>query len=128
MVDTSGSINDRALATVYSEIKGALEQYDGKLVGRLGFFDEESTEPVPMSTVDDLLSIVPVGGGGTNFYAAFSSLEKELPSCIIIFTDAEGEFPPEEYARDVPVMWIINGSNNSAPWGKTINLREGDFY
>ena len=122
MVDTSGSINDKNLAAVYSEIKGALEQYNGKLIGKLGFFDFDSTIPIPMHSVDDLLSIVPVGGGGTNFYSIFSNLKDELPACIIIFTDGEGDFPPEEIAKGVPVMWIINNSYVKAPWGKTLRI------
>ena len=38
MVDTSGSVKDKDLAIVYSEIKGAIEQFGGKLTGKLGFF------------------------------------------------------------------------------------------
>lgn len=122
MVDTSGSVDDEALALVYTEIKGALEQYNGKLVGKLGFFDCDSTAPVPMNSVNDLLSIVPVGGGGTNFYSIFSNLGNDLPACIIVFTDGEGEFPPEEIAQEIPVLWIIDNDEITAPWGKTIRL------
>ena len=122
MVDTSGSVDDNALALVYSEIKGALEQYNGKLEGKLGFFDHDSTVPVSMNSVDDLLSIVPVGGGGTNFYSIFSNLKNDLPACIIIFTDGEGQFPPEEIAQGIPVLWIINSVDVTPPWGKTIRL------
>ena len=122
MVDTSGSVDDEALALVYSEIKGALEQYNGKLMGRLGFFDYNSTIPVPMNSVDDLLSIVPVGGGGTNFYSIFSNLRNNLPACIIVFTDGEGLFPPEEIAQGIPVLWIIDNDDITPPWGKTIRL------
>ena len=122
MVDTSGSVDDKALASVYSEIKGALEQYDGKLIGFLGFFDIKSTTPVPMNSVDDLLSIVPVGGGGTNFFSIFDDFRNNLPACIIVFTDGKGKFPPEEIAQGVPVLWIIDNVDITPPWGKTIRL------
>ncbi len=125
MVDTSGSVDDEALAAVYSEIKGALEQYDGKLVGKLGFFDFDATTPVSMNSVDDLLSIIPVGGGGTNFYSVFSVLEKDKPSCIIVFSDGRGNFPPEEIAEGIPVLWIISNNDIVAPFGKTIRLTSG---
>lgn len=38
-IDTSGSISDNDMTTAFSEIKGAIDQYDGKLKGWLGFFD-----------------------------------------------------------------------------------------
>lgn len=37
-IDTSGSISDDDMTTAYSEIKGAIDQYDGKLQGWLGIF------------------------------------------------------------------------------------------
>lgn len=124
MVDTSGSVDDNAIASVYSEIKGALEQYNGKLVGKLGFFDYDSTVPVPMNSVGDLLSIVPVGGGGTDFYSIFSNLKNDLPACIIVFTDGKGCFPPEEIAQGIPVLWIIDNNKVTPPWGKTIRVQQ----
>jgi predicted metal-dependent peptidase len=122
MVDTSGSVDDETLAAVYSELKGALLQHEGRLCGKLGFFDSEATDPVPMSSVQELMSIVPVGGGGTDFYSVFTLLDNknETPSCIIIFTDGEASFPPESRARGIPVLWIIVNSNVTAPWGKTV--------
>ena len=86
------------------------------------FFDFDSTTPVAMNSVEDLLSILPVGGGGTDFYSIFSSLKNELPSCIIVFTDGEGYFPPESIAMGVPVLWIINNDDITPPWGKTVRL------
>ena len=39
MIDTSGSMDDDELAMAYSEVKGALDQYNGRIIGKLGFFD-----------------------------------------------------------------------------------------
>ena len=54
MIDTSGSVNDKALTVAYSEIKGAIDQYDGKLKGWLGFFDAAVVDPIPFSDVEEL--------------------------------------------------------------------------
>ena len=47
MIDTSGSMSDKAITAAYSEIKGAIDQFDGKLKGWLGFFDAAIIEPQP---------------------------------------------------------------------------------
>lgn len=63
MVDTSGSVDDDNLAAVYSEIKGAIEQFSGKLTRKLVFFDADVKTPLPFESVDDLIRIIPYGGG-----------------------------------------------------------------
>lgn len=126
MVDTSGSIDDDSLAVVYSEMEGAIEQFSGKLSGKLGFFDEEVKEPVPFSSVDDMLRIVPHGGGGTDFRPIFDYVRKcyhnELPACIVIFTDGFGPFPQESESLDVPVLWMINNVDVTPPFGKVTRI------
>ncbi len=102
MADTSGSVEDTDLAMVYSEIKGAVEQFDGKLVGKLGFFDTSITQPLPFESVNDLMRIIPYGGGGTDFRVIFDYIRRnyvdELPACIVVFTDGYGPYPIESAA------------------------------
>ncbi len=128
MVDTSGSVDIEGLTMVYSELKGALEQFSGTLSGKLGFFDVEVIEPIPFSNVDELFDIVPYGGGGTNFYCVFDYLknisESDSPASLIIFTDGEAHFPDESYALGVPVLWIICNNDIVPPWGKVVKLDE----
>ena len=78
MVDTSGSVCDEDITAVYSEIKGAIEQFGGKLLGKLGFFDTDVTAPVPFESVDDLMKVVPCGGGGTDFRCIFEYIQKSF--------------------------------------------------
>lgn len=126
MVDTSGSISDGDLATVYSEIRGALEQFSGKLIGKLGFFDTAVTPPLPFEDVNSLLSITPIGGGGTDFRTIFHYIRNDyradLPACIIIFTDGDGPYPPQSETMGFPVLWIINNPHITPPWGKTVRV------
>ena len=126
MADTSGSVKDRELAMVYSEIKGAIEQFGGKLTGKLGFFDADVTPPLPFDSVSDLMGIIPYGGGGTDFRVVFEyvrgNCSKELPACIVIFTDGDGPFPDESAALGVPVLWVINNEIFTPPWGKVTRV------
>lgn len=121
-IDTSGSISDNDMTTAFSEIKGAIDQYDGKLKGWLGFFDAAIIEPKPFSSFEEFIVIKPAGGGGTDFQIIFEYVnqymkEKE-PNCIIILTDGYAPFPKEELANDIPVLWLINNQDVTPPWGK----------
>lgn len=126
MVDTSGSVKDDELAMVYSEIKGAIEQFAGKLTGKLGFFDVDVTPPLPFETVNDLMNIIPYGGGGTDFSAIFDFLKRnnseDLPACIVIFTDGNAPYPDESEAMGIPVLWIINNFIHTPPWGRITRI------
>lgn len=121
-IDTSGSISDNDMTTAYSEIKGAIDQYDGKLKGWLGFFDAAIIEPKPFSSFEEFIVIKPAGGGGTDFQIIFEYVDQHMkdkePNCIIILTDGYAPFPKEELANDIPVLWLINNENVTPPWGK----------
>ena len=129
MVDTSCSVKDEDLEAVYAELCGAIAQLGGKLRGRLGFFDAAVTPPIPFECVEDLLKIIPVGGGGTDFRVVFDYVEKNyepnrLPSNIVIFTDGEGPYPPVSKAMGIDVLWIINNYEITPPFGKTVRLEQ----
>ncbi len=126
MVDTSGSVDDDNLGTVYSEIRGAVEQFGGKLIGKLGFFDVEVITPIPFEGVDDLHRILPYGGGGTDFFSIFDyvrdNYREEPPACIVVFTDGFAQFPPEQDAMGIPVLWLISNEIITPPWGQVARI------
>lgn len=121
-IDTSGSISDNDMTTAFSEIKGAIDQYDGKLKGWLGFFDAAIIEPKPFSSFEEFIFIKPAGGGGTDFQIIFEYVDRHMkakePNCIIILTDGCAPFPKEELANNIPVLWLINNQDVTPPWGK----------
>lgn len=127
MIDTSGSMTDDMLAKAYTEIVGAINQFDGKLEGFLGFFDAIVYEPVPFASVDDVLKIRPRGGGGTNFHVIFEYVEEHMaedpPASIIILTDGYADFPDEKEAGGIPVLWLINNDKITPPWGKIARIK-----
>lgn len=126
MVDTSGSVGDEDLAAVYSELCGAIEQFGGKITGKLGFFDVCVTSPLPFENVSDIMSIFPYGGGGTDFAVIFDYIRNcykdELPACVVIFTDGDGPYPPQAEAMGIPVLWVIDNNDFTPPWGKVTRM------
>lgn len=126
MIDTSASMTEKMITAAYSEIKGAIEQFNGRLEGWLGFFDASVKKPVPFESVDDILSIPPLGGGGTSFHIIFEYVEEYMsdnpPSGIIILTDGKALYPDEEITNGIPVLWLLNNKNVEPPWGKIARI------
>ena len=124
-VDTSGSISDEALSEAFLQIRQAMEQLDA-LSGQLAFFDSELSDFFPISSVEELYRLQPVGGGGTSFGPIFRALEgispEELPVAIVILTDGCAAFPQEEAARGIPVLWVITDEGPEPPWGTVVRI------
>jgi len=127
MIDTSGSISDKMMTAAYSEVKGAIDQFDGKLRGWLGFFDAAIIEPKPFSSLEEFIVIKPAGGGGTDFQIIFEYVDQHMrekpPTSIIILTDGYAPFPKEELANGIPVLWLINNDQVDPPWGKVARIK-----
>ncbi len=128
MIDTSGSMSDSMIAQAYSEVKGAIDQFGGKLEGWLGFFDAAIIPPTPFSNEEELKIIKPFGGGGTSFHVIFDYVRKmeKKPSSIIILTDGYAPFPKEALSEGIPVLWLINNEDVTPPWGKVARIRIDD--
>lgn len=128
-IDTSGSICDDELNKIYSEVAGAVEQFD-KFNGYLGFFDHIAYEPKEFNDIISLKEIKPVGGGGTNFDAPFNFMKEnkdfENVKCTIILTDGYCNFPSEETIGDMPTIWLITTKDIVSPYGQSIYLPLSD--
>lgn len=128
VIDTSGSMSDEQITTAYSEIKGAIDQFDGKLKGWLGFFDAVVVKPQEFENEDEFRIIRPAGGGGTSFDIIFEYVQNEMrdkpPASIIILTDGYAPFPDEKEAMGIPVLWIINNEDARPPWGKVTRIKD----
>jgi predicted metal-dependent peptidase len=125
MIDTSGSMSDKMITSAYSEVQGAIDQFDGRLRGWLGFFDAAVVEPKPFSSTEELRIIRPKGGGGTDFRVIFEYVRRRMdtpPSSIIILTDGYCPFPKESEAMGIPVLWIINNNEITPPFGKVARI------
>ena len=129
MIDTSGSMSDNQIIQCYSEIKGAIDQFDGKLQGWLGFFDAKVIPPIPFTNEEEFKIIRPYGGGGTSFQCVLDYVRNEmeqkldkLPASIIFLTDGFAPWPDEKDAMDIPVLWLINNEQAEPPWGKVARI------
>ena len=123
---TSGSMSDDEITQCYSEIKGAIDQFGGKLEGWLGFFDAVVVEPKPFTDENEFITIRPEGGGGTRFDIIFKyvaeQMEEEPPISIVILTDGCAPYPKEQEAHGIPVLWIIDNEDVPPPWGKVTRI------
>ena len=112
MIDTSGSMLDDEIAQAYSEVKGAIDQFGGRLEGWLGFFDAAIVPPKPFTDESEFRMISPEGGGGTSFDIIFDYVRSEMYdreiASIIILTDGFAPFPEESSAMGIPVLWLLN--------------------
>lgn len=131
MIDTSGSMSDDMITTVYSEVRGAIDQFGGKLEGWLGFFDACVVEPKAFSNVEEFEVIRPRGGGGTSFESIFKYVNENMSMeniiSIVILTDGYAPFPDKSETHGTPVLWIITNEAVAPPWGKVARIQaEGE--
>ena len=126
MIDTSGSMKDDDIGEVYGEIKSAIEQFDGKIKGWLGFFDGSVTEPKPFDNEEEFNAIRIQGGGGTSFLPIFHYVRDHMQdknvTSIIILTDGDAPYPEEYERMNIPVLWIVNNNDATPPWGMIARL------
>ena len=130
MIDTSGSMNDAMITAAFSEVKGAIDQFNGKLKGWLGFFDAAVIEPQPFENEEEFRIIRAYGGGGTDFQIIFEYVAQHMtddpPASIIILTDGYAPFPQEQLAMGIPVLWLLNNEEVEPPWGKVARITVDD--
>jgi predicted metal-dependent peptidase len=126
MIDTSGSMTEGMITQAYSEIKGAIDQFNGKLKGWLGFFDAVVVPPIPFEDEEEFKVIRPFGGGGTSFQCVLDyvrdEMQDKLPASIIYLTDGFAPWPDENDAMGIPVLWLINNEEVEPPWGKVARI------
>lgn len=129
VVDSSGSVSDKQLALALNEIKGAIEQYNGRFSGWVSFFDYFVTKPEAFDSLEDIKRLNLFGGGGTSFENIFKArrgyFDEDL-SCIIIITDGYAPWPKESEADGIPVLWLFNNLKVTPPWGMVarMNIKE----
>ena len=119
-IDTSGSIDDKALSRFASEVMAACAAYQPARV-RIMFADAEVAADYDESQ-DDLERILrkPKGGGGTDFRPVFRKLRDDQPDGLVYLTDLYGTFP--DRAPEYPVLWVTDMKQEDPPWGEKITM------
>lgn len=128
-VDTSGSMGEREINVCYSEIQGAINQFEKNLHGTLLFFDSDVSEHYYNfdDTNGDITKLAPFGGGGTSYKCIFDFVNKnrdKFPDIngIVILTDGYCDYPNEKITNGVPVLWIYTTPDNKPPFGRGTEL------
>jgi predicted metal-dependent peptidase len=121
-IDVSGSISDSDIKDFMTEIKSIL---DSGLITKMYvlIFDTQVHEVYEFMRGDTFKEITVTGRGGTDFRDVFKRIELEdwQPKCLIMFTDAQGDFPKEQI-YNFDTIWIVMGET-PVPFGKRIKFR-----
>lgn len=127
MVDVSGSMEEEQIITCFSEIQSAIEQFDGKIRGFVGFFDSEVKKVYEFDGDTKVKDFIVYGRGGTSFSAVFEYIKENMDveniTSIIILTDGYCDFPEKGKSMFIPVLWVINNDEVTPPWGEYITIK-----
>ena len=118
-VDCSGSISARQLGLFEAEIRSILSGQRPRLVHALYF--DAAVQKVEWFQGGEPISLVPTGGGGTDFRPCFDWLRERgiVPATLVFLTDLCGTFPSE--APQYPVIWAST-ENRRAPFGQVVSM------
>lgn len=121
-IDTSGSINEEALAAFGSEINALKDEYSGSYVVVLSC--DDAVTNIQEFGADEPVTLEPVGGDGTDFRPPFEWMDTNgtIPSCAIYFTDGYcSSFPPDP---GYPVLWVLWLKNEyfNPPFGEVVTM------
>ncbi len=129
VIDSSGSVDDAALARFCGEVSAILQDFDTRLT--VIYCDCAVQEVLYLTRWDLPLRLTPRGGGGTDYRPAFARVDADglRPACLICLTDLEcNRFPaPPPY----PVLWAstrpvgAGSSDDAPPFGEVLTLHEG---
>ncbi len=118
-MDTSGSMGQPEIDVMLGETKGILSDLRPRKVIVL-WCDSRIHKVDEVEDVQDLETLKPVGGGGTNFRPVFDWIHNNYvePDALIFFTDLWGPFPDK--APKYPVLWGYTDKNKIPPWGEKV--------
>ena len=118
-IDTSGSVDTATLTLFLSELHRVLEFFETTIT--VLFHDTRVQRLQTISRFDLPGTLMPVGGGGTDFRPIPEALEREglAPTCLVWFTDLQcSRFPAEP---DYPVLWICpRRGGETPPFGELV--------
>ena len=122
IIDTSGSVNGKALAAFEGELSAMLQ--DGA-IARLSVIHADTRIRARQAfEAGDMVKLQPAGGGGTDFREAMTEVATLDASAVVYFTDLEtsafGDDP------GCPVLWAYHGAREaprlSPPFGEVMPL------
>ena len=119
-MDTSASISDDQLKRFNSEVKYIQETYQPKKLTIIQF-DTRIHSIQTYNEEQKFKSISCEGRGGTDLSEVHAYIVKNKPTASVIFTDLWCSMMPKVKS---PVIWVISGDHEDAPFGKNIHIKE----
>jgi predicted metal-dependent peptidase len=123
-VDSSGSINQRDLTALASEVRAINESYPDIGV-TMYYADSELYGPYELTASAPLPA--PKGGGGTDFRPFFEEAQRNMRprefNLGIYLTDGYGDFP--EQTPSLPTLWVVTPGGRKLedfPFGEAVRL------
>lgn len=124
-IDTSGSLSEKELQEIASEIQAIMNTYEVKL--HVIYCDSAVHPPVDEFESGDSVELKMRGGGGTDYRPVFKYIEKHSldPICLLYFTDGWCDSFPK--APEYKTLWILTEKNTNFknPFGETTYIRYG---
>jgi predicted metal-dependent peptidase len=123
-IDTSGSMSERDLQEIASELQSILSTYNTKIF--VVYWDTKAYPHEEFESGDDCVSLKMIGGGGTDIGSFFNYIYKHdfEPSMVLCFTDGYvgNTFPKKK--PDCRTLFVLNQKNESfnAPFGEVITM------
>lgn len=125
-IDTSGSVDERQIRALVSEVQGILRAYP-HVICELFYADAEAHGPYSLTAYSEIPP--PVGGGGTDFRPFFAAVHacydgREQAVCVYL-TDGYGDFPT--VPPELPTLWVVTAGGRALdafPFGEAVRLIE----
>ena len=118
-IDTSGSIDDKQMTGILSELQHVYVRYKPS---KMTILDCDTAihniHEVDPYGIDSILDLKFTGGGGTKFEPVIEYCKEYNTRALIYFTDLHARQITEE--QDFPILWICYSNAKPSPTGETV--------
>jgi len=123
-VDTSGSVGQKELDHFFAEMRGILDDVQPECIYVI-WCDARVHKVDEVTDSDELNTLKPHGGGGTDFRPVFDWVDENdiEPDALVYLTDMMGTFP--DHAPAYPVIWGDIYGRCKAPFGDVVSIPIG---
>ena len=116
-IDTSGSISQKQLAEILTEIQNIRDTFSPDTLTIIAADHKIQTITI-LERYEDIANVDLKGGGGTSFFQVLDYCKKHVPDLLIYFTDLYAEHINEE--AGYPTIWVCYSKHRPQGIGETI--------
>lgn len=118
-IDTSGSVNNKMLMEMLSEIKGIYDTFTPNAMVIIDC-DSRINNIHEVEDSNDIVNLKFTGGGGTSFIPPLEYCKANRTNVLLYFTDLYAESITKQHGYDFDIMWICYSTAEPQPYGETI--------